>query len=154
WLADSRPGISQRASTPGQRSPGRRNRRGGTAACTSTGTRSAISSSVREFPELSRTCSESGDRCRERCIFEDGTGVIFLSAPVVVCADGPTVPGIDVSIYQGTIDWQKVHAAGIEFAFIRVSDGLDTLDSKYDVNWAGARAAGVLRGTYQFFREN
>jgi lysozyme len=68
-----------------------------------------------------------------------------------VCSTGPTTAGIDVSVYQGTIDWTKVKTAGIEYAFIRVSDGLNSPDSKFAANWAGAKAAGVLRGVYQFF---
>ncbi len=71
---------------------------------------------------------------------------------IVVCADGPTVEGIDVSRYQGTIDWTRVRAAGVRFAFIRVSDGLNTPDVYFDANWRGAREAGVIRGVYQFFR--
>jgi lysozyme len=69
-----------------------------------------------------------------------------------VCADGPTVDGIDVSKYQGTIDWNQVAASGIHFAFIRVSDGLTYKDATFAENWAGAREAGVYRGAYQFFR--
>jgi lysozyme len=62
--------------------------------------------------------------------------------------------GIDVSVYQGTIDWTKVKAAGITFAFIRISDGLPPIDTKFHQNWAGARAAGVVRGAYQFYRSD
>lgn len=69
-----------------------------------------------------------------------------------VCADGPTVEGIDVSRWQETIDWQKVKASGKEFAFIRVSDGLNYPDARFAANWAGAKDAGLLRGAYQFFR--
>jgi uncharacterized protein (TIGR03382 family) len=75
-----------------------------------------------------------------------------LDEAVTVCAAGPTVEGIDVSYYQGAIDWAAVHADGIDFAFIRTSDGVGFEDPRYDENRAGARAAGVLRGTYQFFR--
>lgn len=69
-----------------------------------------------------------------------------------VCADGTTTKGIDVSKWQGTIDWGKVKTAGYAFAFIRVSDGANTKDAKFDANWAGAKSAGVIRGAYQFFR--
>ena len=69
-----------------------------------------------------------------------------------VCASGTTTKGIDVSKWQGTVNWTKVKAAGIQFAFIRVSDGAGTRDVKFTTNWAGTRAAGVIRGAYQFFR--
>ena len=71
---------------------------------------------------------------------------------VTVCAAGQTVEGIDVSIYQGTINWSGVAAAGKKFAIVRVSDGTGTLDSQFARNWSGAKAAGLIRGTYQFFR--
>jgi lysozyme len=69
-----------------------------------------------------------------------------------VCATAGTTKGIDVSKWQGTINWTKVKAAGIEFAFIRVSDGNNTTDPKFAANWAGAKSAGLVRGAYQFFR--
>lgn len=73
-------------------------------------------------------------------------------AGLEVCGSGPTVKGIDVSYYQGTIDWAAVKADGVEFAFSRISDGLNSPDSKFAANWAGSKAAGVLRGAYQYFR--
>jgi lysozyme len=68
------------------------------------------------------------------------------------CADGPTVSGIDVSYWQGTIDWDSVASDGIGFAYIRLSYGDVFRDPKFDRNWQGARAAGVVRGAYQFFK--
>ena len=72
---------------------------------------------------------------------------------------GPdTVDGIDVSHWQGTIDWQAVADDGIVFAFIRVSDGdpagSGVADSDFDANWAHAKDAGLIIGAYQFFRPN
>jgi lysozyme len=69
-----------------------------------------------------------------------------------ICADGPTVLGVDVSHHQGTIDWARVKAAHVYYAYVRVSDGLTTRDRKFAANWAGAKAAGLTRGAYQFFR--
>jgi lysozyme len=73
-----------------------------------------------------------------------------VSQAATTCADGATLPGIDVSTYQGTIDWDKVKAAGIQYAFIRVSHGLVTLDDKFDRNWSEAKRVGILRGAYQY----
>jgi MYXO-CTERM domain-containing protein len=72
--------------------------------------------------------------------------------PAVVCADGPTVQGIDVSYWQGDIDWQAVAGDGIRFAIIRASDGTGYIDSKFAPNWAGAQDNGLLVGAYQYFR--
>lgn len=69
-----------------------------------------------------------------------------------VCGSGPTVKGIDVSYYQGTIDWTRVRDDGVRYAFIRVSDGLGTIDPKFEEYWAGSRAAGIHHGAYQYFR--
>lgn len=68
------------------------------------------------------------------------------------CPIGPVVSGIDVSYYQGDIAWGAVRRAGVRFAFIRISDGSDIVDTKFEANWNGARTAHVLRGAYQFFR--
>ncbi|HEX8953281.1 MAG TPA: glycoside hydrolase family 25 protein, partial [Polyangia bacterium] len=58
---------------------------------------------------------------------------------------------IDVSSWQGEIDWKRVRGAGIVFAFVRVSDGLDA-DPRFAANFAAARRARVRRGAYQYFR--
>ena len=68
------------------------------------------------------------------------------------CSTGPTTPGIDVSYHQETIDWQRVRRAGIQFAFIRLSDGVAVRDSRFATNWTEAKRAGLVRGAYQFFR--
>ena len=65
---------------------------------------------------------------------------------------GPLVKGVDVSTYQGTINWAQVKAAGRKFAFIRVSDGTGTIDNTFSTNWSKAKANGIIRGPYQFFR--
>lgn len=63
-----------------------------------------------------------------------------------------TTPGIDVSHYQGIIDWAAV-ATKYKFAFIRASEGDSITDSRFAANWAAARAAGVLRGPYHFLEK-
>ena len=64
---------------------------------------------------------------------------------------GKLVEGIDVSKFQGNINWKKVRAAGIKFAFIKATEGGDHKDKKFKKNWAGARKAGVARGAYHFY---
>ncbi|MCP4500912.1 MAG: hypothetical protein GY822_13205 [Deltaproteobacteria bacterium] len=76
------------------------------------------------------------------------------SQAVRICADGETVRGIDVSKWQGEVNWQQVSQDGIDFAFIRVSDGLNFVDAQFDRNWREAKANGVQRGAYQFFRQD
>ena len=74
-----------------------------------------------------------------------------MSRRVRRCADGPTVPGIDVSSWQGRVDWQKVAASGVKYVFIRAFEGRHE-DQEFRRNWAGAKAAGLLRGAYVYFR--
>jgi lysozyme len=70
--------------------------------------------------------------------------------PRVARALTKPVQGIDVSKYQGRIDWAAVKAGGTHFAFIKATEGGDHLDERFAENWAGSRAAGVPRGAYHF----
>jgi GH25 family lysozyme M1 (1,4-beta-N-acetylmuramidase) len=61
--------------------------------------------------------------------------------------------GIDVSKYQGSIDWEKVKEDGIEYAFIRLGirgyeSGKIVLDEYFDENMRGANEAGIMAGVY------
>lgn len=70
--------------------------------------------------------------------------------PGVVKAHRYPVHGIDVSKWQGEIDWSEVKRAGTAFAYIKATEGGDHLDERFRANWDGARQAGVLRGAYHF----
>jgi len=59
--------------------------------------------------------------------------------------------GIDVSAHQGSIDWPRVAADGVEFAYIKASEGGDWVDDHFARNWQGAGDAGLKRGAYHFF---
>lgn len=69
-----------------------------------------------------------------------------------ICGSATTVSGIDVSEMQGQIDWAKVKADGVAFAFLRVADGIDFVDLRFAENWSRSRAVNVRRGPYHFFR--
>ena len=62
--------------------------------------------------------------------------------------------GIDVSTFQGEIDWKKVKAAGIEFAMVRAAYGWEDwenqVDKRFHQNVKGAQAAGVNVGAYHY----
>jgi GH25 family lysozyme M1 (1,4-beta-N-acetylmuramidase) len=77
-----------------------------------------------------------------------------LEQAAAVCARGPTLAGIDVSKWQGAIDWNQVAGSGVSFAFIRVNHGLDDIDERFTYNWAEARRVGIARGAYQYFLPN
>jgi lysozyme len=59
--------------------------------------------------------------------------------------------GIDVSNHQGDIDWERVAADDIEFAYIKSTEGGDHTDARFSENWDAAHAAGIDRGAYHFF---
>lgn len=91
-------------------------------------------------------------------LFEEET-ITFDSFRTRALKEGEELKrGIDVSYYQnmrGKIDWDKVKADGVDFAFIRVGYrgyGSGTLveDSHYKVNIEGALAAGIQVGVYVF----
>lgn len=70
--------------------------------------------------------------------------------PLVERALRMPIQGIDISRWQGNIDWQAVRSAGTRFAFIKATEGGDHIDPKFLDNWNGAKAAGVPRGAYHF----
>lgn len=88
------------------------------------------------------------------------TGAIADSPPMplgdadphrgVALARRMQVQGIDVSQWQGDIDWRKVREAGVDFAYIKATEGGDHLDPRFLDNWEGAARAGVARGAYHF----
>ncbi|SFG75672.1 glycoside hydrolase family 25 protein [Pedobacter insulae] len=68
-----------------------------------------------------------------------------------------TIHGIDVSYYQGKIDWQKVSAmeddgVKIDFAFIKATEGILSVDPYFQRNWREAPKSGIKVGAYHFFR--
>ncbi len=87
--------------------------------------------------------------------YDDANLNILESGEYQYVVDGQVVThkGIDVSRFQGKIDWQAVAADGVEFAFIRVGNrgygtGKLVEDSKFDDNMQGALDAGINVGVY------
>jgi lysozyme len=60
--------------------------------------------------------------------------------------------GIDVSHYQGHVTWEAVKGAGCAFAFAKATEGAGVTDPFFATNWAGMKAAGLMRGAYHFYR--
>jgi lysozyme len=61
------------------------------------------------------------------------------------------VHGVDVSRWQGQIDWATLRRQGANFAYIKATDGGDHTDPMFMANWRGAKEAGMRRGAYHFF---
>ena len=61
------------------------------------------------------------------------------------------VRGIDVSHHNGAIDWKRVHAASIGFAYLKASEGGDLRDAAFGANARGAARVGLPAGAYHYF---
>lgn len=75
-------------------------------------------------------------------------GVVHLNNP---SSEQYPVRGVDVSRYQGEIDWPVLARQGIDFAFIKATEGSGLVDPRFAANLAGATAAGLRVGAYHFF---
>jgi lysozyme len=60
--------------------------------------------------------------------------------------------GVDVSHYQGDIDWGQVKDSGISFAFLKATEGTTFIDDTFVQNLQNARAVGIKVGAYHFMR--
>jgi lysozyme len=61
------------------------------------------------------------------------------------------VHGIDLSKFQTSVDLRAARAAGVNFAYIKATEGGDQTDPLFDQHWRGAAQAGVARGAYHFY---
>ena len=66
-------------------------------------------------------------------------------------ASGYEVQGVDVSHYQGDIDWEILAGEDIDFAFIKATEGSGHVDTRFYENWEGADATDLKIGAYHFF---
>lgn len=81
--------------------------------------------------------------------------LVTISASVLhvsaISADTDEVfPGIDVSVYQGDIDFEQVKSSGIEVVYIRAGYGFSVTDPKFEENYTNATKAGLKCGAYYF----
>ncbi|WP_026922779.1 GH25 family lysozyme [Glycomyces arizonensis] len=78
------------------------------------------------------------------------TAALMAVASPASAQSSPT--GVDVSNWQGSINWTSVKNAGIDFAYIKATEGTSYRDPRFDDNYPGAYYAGVIRGAYHFAR--
>lgn len=60
--------------------------------------------------------------------------------------------GIDVSHWQGDINWTLVGKSGCKFAFMKATEGSTYTDPRFAGNWSRCSAAGIIGGAYHYFR--
>ncbi len=77
------------------------------------------------------------------------TGTLDFDPDLPKPGDYP-VHGVDVSKFQGAIDWNRVASSGVKFAYIKATEGGDHLDEQFQANWDGSAAVGLPHGAYHF----
>jgi len=81
-------------------------------------------------------------------------GVCTLFLYITESAEDPYDPypviGIDVSAYQKEIDWKGLEKEGVEFAFIKATEGTTFVDETFEYNWEEANRTGMKVGAYHF----
>lgn len=78
--------------------------------------------------------------------------IYFKTTPPYVDREKYPVMGIDVSSHNGKIDYKTMKKGGVEFVWIKASEGATFKDKNFYANHSGAGKAGIKRGAYHFFR--
>lgn len=100
-----------------------------------------------EFVPIHKDVDES--KLDPKLFYQDSDGRFAYSDSGFV-----TKTGIDVSVFQGDIDWSAVKADGIDFAMLRIgfrgygSKGIMEADAKFEENYINAKNAGIDVGVY------
>ena len=71
--------------------------------------------------------------------------------PTKLEAEKYEVRGVDVSEYQGEVDWDRIKSQGISFAFIKATEGSKSKDDYFDKNFGKLKNMDMLLGIYHFF---
>lgn len=112
-----------------------------------------------EYPIKFITTDESGNfnEKESKLIVKDtiangSDSAVYLKSIVEGYKKDNTMVGVDVSTWQGNINWEKVKKAGIEFAIIRIGYGYDegemVIDKYFETNLKNAKKAGIPVGIY------
>jgi lysozyme len=83
------------------------------------------------------------------CGASNGVAPVEFDANMPKPRDFP-IQGIDVSKYQGNIDWNSVAGSGVKFVWIKATEGGDHMDERFQANWTAAKQVGIPRGAYHF----
>lgn len=75
-------------------------------------------------------------------------GIIIFNYP---SEEKYEIRGIDVSAYQGNINWSVLSEQGIKFAFIKATEGSSFVDEKFNINYENANKTNLKIGAYHFF---
>ena len=76
--------------------------------------------------------------------------MIFTLTASTISSPNAALMGIDVSQYNGTIDWDRVAASGVAFSFVKAGSTNSGMDPAFVANVTGAKAAGIRTGVYLY----
>ena len=71
--------------------------------------------------------------------------------PTKLEAEKYEIKGVDISEYQGEINWDKIKDQGISFAFIKATEGKEGKDNYFESNFQKLKQMDILLGCYHFF---
>jgi GH25 family lysozyme M1 (1,4-beta-N-acetylmuramidase) len=80
-------------------------------------------------------------------------GAVATTTPNAAAAEAQ-VPGMDVSGYQGNVDWPAAYKAGARFAYVKATEGTDYQNPYFAQQYNGSYKAGMVRGAYHFAQPN
>ena len=96
--------------------------------------------------------------CMAVCVVLPLIGACFVIAtlkgmiiPNKIYARHYSVQGVDVSSYQGKINWKTLESQGVRFAFIKATEGSGHVDSRFAENWRAVSGTDIAAGAYHFF---
>ncbi len=93
------------------------------------------------------TISAMGEGTATISVIDNDSGE---QAECTITVEKAYIKGIDVSKWQGNINWSDVKKDGIEFAMIRSSYGRSSLDPMFEINYQGAKDNGIAVGVYHY----
>jgi GH25 family lysozyme M1 (1,4-beta-N-acetylmuramidase) len=79
-----------------------------------------------------------------------GSGLVSRLVSPVRVARPEGLPGLDVSSWQGNVDWATVAANGARFAYVKATEGTSYVNPYFTQQYGGAYAVGLVRGAYHF----
>lgn len=88
-----------------------------------------------------------------------GIGALIIIVIVIILinnmanqkkGDDHIVKGVDLSAYQGEIDWKLLADQNIDFAYIKATEGKDYVDEQFKTNWEKSQKTGLKVGAYHF----
>ena len=93
----------------------------------------------------------------DRCDYSYKSDIVYSYSVFMgayTAKDTPLAKGIDVSTYNGTLNWQSIASQGIDFAIIRAGSSISGKDAQFDYNYSNAKAAGLDVGAYYYVDVN